>query len=125
VTARRAAVAAVGTAIARDAQARHRSGELGSAPLAGPVGCEPFPKTLRGAGAEADLAKPAGAYSCLVATARVGDRGVIGYPYRAVVQFDTGRYAFCKEHQVAGERSVPDPRRVVALPAACRVPPAG
>ena len=46
--------------------------------------------------------------------------GSIGYPFRAVVHYDTFTYAFCRTEQFPGEQLIPDPRTVVQLPAACR-----
>jgi hypothetical protein len=41
--------------------------------------------------------------------------GVLGHPYRALVDFDTGRYAFCK---ISG-RPDPTPDPAVTTPRAC------
>ena len=46
--------------------------------------------------------------------------GSLTYPFRAVVDFTTYRAAWCKTNPLPGEQLVPDPRRVVELPRACR-----
>ena len=42
--------------------------------------------------------------------------GKLGYPFRAVLDFDRFRVAWCKTNPIPGERVVPDPRYVVELP---------
>ena len=66
-------------------------------------------------------------YDCFVTVREIegaaeqeGARGALGIPYRAVLDFEAGRYAFCKVNPVPGETAVPDPDAVVALPAGCR-----
>jgi hypothetical protein len=105
-------------AIEADARRRVRRGAL-EGPILG-VDCEPFPRTLAGVGADRDLSRRSGRYACLVATSRfkAGESsigGALGHPYRAKVDFQTGRYAFCK---ISG-RPAPtaDPR--VTTPPAC------
>ena len=105
-------------AIEADARRRVRRGAL-EGPILG-VDCEPFPRTLAGVGADRDLSRRSGRYACLAATARfkAGESsigGALGHPYRAKVDFQTGRYAFCK---ISG-RPAPtaDPR--VTTPPAC------
>ena len=46
--------------------------------------------------------------------------GAIGYPFRAVVDWRTFAYTWCKTNPVPAELEVPDPRTVVELPPACR-----
>ena len=84
-----------------------------------PAECEPAPG--------ADASAPRMAYDCFVTIREIegageqeGARGALAIPYRAVLDEDTGRYAFCKVVQVAGEAAIADPRDVVPLPAACR-----
>ncbi len=61
-------------------------------------------------------------YACTAATSAIpGGRGTLGIPYNARVDRGARRYAFCKINPVPGERGLPDPRRVVELPAACRL----
>ncbi len=46
--------------------------------------------------------------------------GKLGYPFRAVLDFERFSVAWCKTNPVPGERVVPDPRTVLELPKACR-----
>jgi hypothetical protein len=105
-------------AILGDARGRVRSGALDGPILR--VECEPFPRTVEGVGADADLARRTGRYSCLAVTAEfqrseqsIG--GVIGHQYRSQVDFETGRYAYCK---VAGQAG-PSREQLVTTPQAC------
>jgi hypothetical protein len=91
----RAAMAAgMSDAILADARARARTGELKGPILR--VACERFPKTVGPVPRERDRR-----YSCMAVTAEItrsagGEAGAIGHPYRARMDFSTGRYAFCK-----------------------------
>jgi len=98
-------------AIGRDARARF-------SPNAGTATCEPAP------GVDESAARVA--YDCLSATseirgggAQAGARGQLGYPYRAIVDFAAGRYAFCRTNPVPSEGALGDPRKVIRLPKAC------
>jgi hypothetical protein len=98
-------------AITADAKARARSGEISSAK--GPTTCEPA------AGARE------GVFDCYtvvrdVPKVETNAAGTIGYPFRAVLDYDDFTYAFCRVEQFPGEMLVPDPSKVVQLPAACR-----
>ena len=81
--------------------------------LPGPIlraSCEPFPATVGKPAPEDDLTRRRGCYACLAITSEIertsrNAAGVLGHPYRAAVDFQTGRYAFCK---VAGPPG-PDP----------------
>ncbi|MGH2713142.1 MAG: hypothetical protein ACRDM7_04515 [Thermoleophilaceae bacterium] len=101
-----------------DARARARRGEL-DGPIRR-VECEPFPRTVEGGGAEQDLSRRRGRYACVAVTAEfgsgeVGATGVIGHQYRTMVDFETGRYAFCKVSGQAG----PSREQLVTTPRAC------
>jgi hypothetical protein len=104
--------------ILSDARARARSGQLD-----GPidrVDCEPFPRTVDGIGADEDLSRRTGRYSCVAVTAdfgtgETGATGVIGHQYRAEVDFGDGRYAFCKVSGQAG----PAREQLATTPKAC------
>jgi hypothetical protein len=105
-------------AIEADARRRVRRGVIEGPILR--VGCEPFPRTLAGVGADRELARRSGRYACLAVRAEferseasVG--GALGYPYRAKVDFESGRYAYCKISGRPGP--TPDPR--VTTPRAC------
>jgi hypothetical protein len=105
-------------AITADARARVRRGEF-SGPIRR-VDCEAFPRSLARAGADEDLARRRGRYSCLAVTAefergRASLGGVIGHQYRALVDFESGRYAYCK---VTGQ-SGPTREQLVTTPRAC------
>jgi hypothetical protein len=82
--------------------------------------CEPFPKTVGEPAPERDPRVTGGSYACLAVT-RVIDRsaattgGALGDPYRASIDFTTGRFALCK---VAGRPDpIPDPE--VTTPRVC------
>jgi hypothetical protein len=67
------------------------------------------------------------AYDCVSAIRDIvgagdqeGARGVLGIPFRAVVDWDRHAYAFCKVNPPPGEQVIPDPRDIVQLPRACR-----
>jgi hypothetical protein len=105
-------------AIFADARRRVTAGTLQGPILR--VTCEPFPRTLGGAPPERDPSKRRGRYQCIAVTAdihgtRRNEAGALGHPYRALVHFTTGRYAYCK---VSGR---PDPVKdpAVTTPRAC------
>ena len=87
------------------------------------VDCEPFPGSPGAVAPVADLARRAAAYNCVAVTARFGrrslpgGRGIIGDPFRLVVDFTGGRFAFCRVVPL-GERD----RLTHPLPDACRLP---
>ncbi len=118
--ARGAVVAEVEQRITADAQARAAEGEFRRP--SGPTACERAPGTPDAA---ADLTVRRGVFDCdttvraIVAT-ETNQAGSLTYPFRAVIDFATYRVAWCKTSPPAGEKSVPDPRRVVELPSACR-----
>ncbi len=85
------------------------------------VDCEAFPRTLRRVVPVEQLRRPAGAYQCVAVTARFdqGDErrdGIIGIPFRLVVRFTEGRYAWCRVVPLSDRDRLTHP-----LPAACRV----
>jgi hypothetical protein len=105
-------------AIAADARSRVRAGAL-----AGPirrVDCEAFPRTVGGADPAEQLARRRGRYACIAVTsefARTEESvgGALGHPYRAMIDFQSGRYAFCK---IAG-RTDPTHNAQVTTPREC------
>jgi hypothetical protein len=122
-------VEAAGASVLADARERASAGEL-DGPIRG-VTCEAYPRSVSGRGADQDLSKRAGNYSCLAVTARFegsegGDRGayaqseagVIGHPYRVRIDFATGRYALCRVFGRAGEGGL-QARQAVTVPRAC------
>ena len=100
-----------------DARARVSRGEL-DGPIRR-VACEPFPRTAEGVGADRDLGRRRGRFACIAITAEFGSdttsRGVIGHRYRALVDFETGRFAYCKVSGQAG----PSREQLVITPRAC------
>jgi hypothetical protein len=107
------------SAILRDARRRVRLGELDPGSIR-TVECEPFPRTVEGVGADEDLSRRRGRYSCVAVTAKL-ERSkshlgvVIGHQYRALVYFETGRYAYCKVSGQAG----PSREQLATTPRAC------
>jgi branched-chain amino acid transport system permease protein len=90
-----------------------------------------FDERARAAECEPVGGQPVGArrvvFDCFVplreivgAGAQAGARGEFGLPYRAVIDSRRHTYAFCKANPRPGERLIPDPDSVVALPSACR-----
>jgi hypothetical protein len=99
VAGRRSMLAALGDAVLRDARHRVATGALRK-PVKSSE-CEPFPRSVSGRGTETRLGTPRGRYSCLAVTSTLvttahNRAGVIGYPYRAPLDFGSGRYAICK-----------------------------
>jgi hypothetical protein len=121
--ARLALLERVRASIAADARRRIAAGEL-DGPIRR-VQCRPGARSrVDGVGPEADLGRSRGSYDCTAVTSDIpaGARNVpgsVGYPFVAVVDFRTGRYSWCKTNPVPGERVIPDPRDVVALPKEC------
>jgi hypothetical protein len=121
VAARVALLGRAEEAITTDARKRAAAGELQGRP--GATECEPYPK--RDPGPEHDLSARAGVYDCLVSVRAIkatetNISGTLGYPFRAVVDFDGFAFTWCRTNPVPGERVVPDPRTVLELPKACR-----
>ena len=80
--------------------------------------CEPFPRGSAPRPPLEDLAVERARYQCVAVTSRfdAGDRrGVIGIPFRLVVDFAAGRYAFCRVVPLSDRDRLTHP-----LPAACR-----
>ena len=99
VPARRKLVDVAGASVLADARRRVEAGTMD-----GPVedvDCEPFPRNVARVGAEDTTEARYGRYSCLAVTARFerSERttgGLVGHAYRVRIDFDTGRYAFCR-----------------------------
>ncbi len=105
-------------AVLADARARVRSGALDGPVLR--VACEPFPRSVDATGADEDLSRRSGRYSCIAVTAEFerSDQsigGVVGHQYRALVDFESGRYAYCKVSGQAG----PSRDQLATTPRAC------
>ena len=106
VPARRTLVDAASASVLADARRRVEAGQM-DGPIEG-VDCEPFPRNVAGVGAEDSTDLRYGRYSCLAVTARFEQSesttgGLLGHPYRVRIDFDTGRYAFCKVAGRPGE----------------------
>jgi hypothetical protein len=104
--------------ILADARARVRRGDL-DGPIRR-VECEPFPRSVDAVGAHEQAGRQIGRYACVAVTAEFGTgeagaTGVIGHQYRTMVDFETGRYAFCK---VAGQAG-PSREQLVTTPRVC------
>jgi len=115
--ARGALMTAAESGIALDARGRSDK------PVRG-VDCEPFPRSPGRPRPVADLARPAAAFDCVAVTSRFGSRsapggrGVIGMPFRLVVHFDRGRFAWCRIVPLSDRD-----RLSRLLPSACRLRP--
>jgi len=123
VAARVALIGRAQTAITADARHRAATGELKGNPAA--TSCEPYPPA--DPGPERDVSVRRGAYDCFVSIDAVpGDKnnlsGHVGYPFRAVLDFKAFSIAWCRMNLVPGEKVIPDPAFVTALPRACRLP---
>lgn len=98
-----------------DAKARGAAGEM--KPVTAPPSCEiaqGHPETAA-----------RGVFNCFLPTTPIkeGDRnmaGALGYPFRAVVHYDTFTYAWCKVELVPGEKLVVEPDAAPLLPPVCR-----
>jgi hypothetical protein len=104
--------------ILADARARARRGDL-DGPIRR-VECERFPRSVDALGAHEQLGRRIGRYACVAVTAEFGTgeagaTGVIGHQYRTMVDFETGRYAFCKISGQAG----PSREQLVTTPRVC------
>lgn len=117
IAARERLLSGVTTAILVDARERGLRGPIKR------VECESFPRTTTPSGVERDLSRRLGRYECLAVTADVArtatqGSGIIGHPYRVQVDFESGRYAFCKVSGRAGEGSL-GRAHPVGVPRAC------
>jgi hypothetical protein len=111
--------------ITADAQRRGARGELDG--RARRTDCLPSPSSVKRLGGERDLSLQVDAYDCVAVTRdipanEVETGGIVGYPFRAVVDFRRFSYAWCKTNPSPGEAAIPDPREVPRLPAACSGP---
>jgi hypothetical protein len=121
LTTRRALAADVAAAVQHDAAARVRSGELAHR-IKG-VDCKRFPRGVNQPDPAADLSSRTGRYECLAITATSprtegNESSNIGYPYRVLVDFQAGRFTYCKVSGRPGEGSLVR-KHPVTVPAAC------
>ena len=121
ITARQALATDLAAAVEADARARVRSGEFQHAVHR--VECERFPRGAHGEDPATNLSSQTGRYSCLAVTVDAprtesNNASSIGYPYRARVDFPSGKFTFCKISGRPGELALP--REVRApVPVAC------
>jgi hypothetical protein len=121
LTARHALVQDLAGAVSTDAARRAASGEFAHA--ATRVECSRFPPGARGEDPAADLGARRGRYACLAITAEFPHSsattgGALGYPYRAMLDFRSGHFTFCKISGRPGEMLIN--RSIhVAVPPAC------
>jgi hypothetical protein len=104
-----------------DARARMRSGELTQSVER--VECERFPRSAGSEDPARDPSLRTGRYACLAITAdaprtETQNPSSVGYPYRALVRFDAGRYAFCRVSGRPGEGAL-EREILVHVPPAC------
>lgn len=107
-------------------RARQQATRRESVRLAGPIRrarCSPFPPSVRSPAPEDVRGRGRGRYECLAATRDFGategtEAGSLGHPYRALVDFDAARYAFCKISMRPGEGGLTRPS-AAAVPRAC------
>ena len=121
IAARQALAADLATAVQDDAVARVRAGEFTQS--VNRVECERYPRGARGEDPATDLGSATGRYACLAITADApsvenNEASMIGYPYRALVDFETGRFGLCKISGRPGEGSIAR-EFPVRLPTAC------
>ena len=121
VDAHQALVAKLNADVEADAQSRVQSGEFTQSVAR--IECERFPRRVGNQDPALDPAARTGRYSCLAITADAPrsdtqNPSSIGYPYRALVHFGSGRFAYCKITGRPGEGGLTGeiPLRV---PAAC------
>ena len=112
---RTAVIAGLEAGILADARARAARGRL-HGPPATRVECKPL------AGVDASAARVA--YDCIAVTSDLpsGESlpgGVIGHPFRAVADFPTGRFTWCKVSPRPGEGSISRKDLIVRIPRAC------
>jgi len=64
-------------------------------------------------------------FDCLVVSSRIPSSkrnvsGVLGYPWRVVIDYRTFTYNWCKTEQTPGELMIQSPEDVTLLPAECQ-----
>ena len=109
LAARRDLVAGLEAAVLADARERASRGELKGRYASGT--CYGYPKRLNAPPPAEDVARASEVVECLAVTSQVSrdettSGSLIGQPYRALLDFTHGRYAFCKIVQQPGELSI-------------------
>ena len=121
VSARHRLLGLLASSVEEDARARVETGALEKEIR--DVECEPFPRTEDRTDPADDPDARFGRYECVAVTAviersEVSSGGVIGYPFRARVDFDSGSYAWCKISGHPGEGGFTY-QREVGVPIEC------
>ena len=117
--AREQLLASVRESIFADAQSRAEAGEI--RPVIGPTTCDRAPGT--------PASGPYGVFDCYVVSHRIkaGSRnraGSLGYSFRAVVDYGTFGYTWCKAELPPGEKVIQWRHNSVPLPDECQAPKA-
>jgi hypothetical protein len=111
IRARAALLAGARSRIARDARSRSPRRVRG-------VDCERFPRALDTSPPTRDLALTWAAYDCVAVTSRLaGGQGIMGMPFRLLIDFARGRFAWCRVVPLGDQDRLAHP-----LPRACRRP---
>ena len=102
-----------------DARARAARGEMKM--VTTPPKCEHTPGT--------PTSGDVGVFDCFMITSRIpmgkdNPAGALGYPFRAVVNYKTFEYDYCKTELIPGEMLVLAPEDVTLLPKQCQGPKA-
>jgi hypothetical protein len=121
IAVRQALVQDLDDAVHADALSRVQSGEFTQSVER--VECERYPRGARGEDPAFDLVSKTGRYSCLAITAdapriQTNEPSSVGYPYRALLNFQSGRFSYCKISGRPGEGSLTR-EFPVRIPAAC------
>lgn len=121
IAVRQALVQDLNQAVHADALSRVQAGEFTQS--VSRVECERFPRGARGEDPALELGNPTGRYSCLAITAdapkiETNEPSSLGYPYRALLHFNSGRFSYCKISGRPGEGSLTR-EFPVRVPAAC------
>ena len=121
LAARRTLAADLAAAVEADARARVAAGELDRS--VDRAQCERYPRGPRGEDPATNLGSRTGRYACLAVSADVprtafNEGSAIGYPYRALVDFESGRFTYCKVSGKPGEGSL-ERNHPVSVPRAC------
>ena len=121
ITVRQALAQDLNAAVLADALSRVKAGEFTQS--VDRVECERFPRGSRGEDPALELGSATGRYSCLAITAdspkiETNQASSLGYPYRALLHFNSGRFAYCKISGRPGEGSLTR-EFPVRIPAAC------
>lgn len=124
--ARAALLATLEREITADARARVRARTVDARAVQRTT-CQPFPTTPTQRARERAGGFRVGHYACLAITATAdpiptGPGATIGIPFRARVDYATGRLAWCKTNPPPGERGVQALAPQVPLPAGCTRP---